>query len=339
MDDDESYPFRQTVCSFMGMTDDEHSSLLSSLPNELIFNDLRDASRRGYKAETCTPCNLHACALKSCSKRPAGCSGLDISQEDWCNTLKGKSVRATVHSATKPRDVQLGIDCNGLTRHRKNNAYTKPHVFCQRLRLLRVLQQVWENAAGDNDMKGEAVLRAYKSTWTSKLIPTQTFLRWDGPEQMESRNMVLSSGPHAVQYAVLNLIPGCAIPTFGFVAGYQVPRDPQLVGPVESFELCMTKPVLTPDGQLGWQEVGSFMKVWDYVADHTITEISHDLLSRLCSSLKIRNHSKLGHKRRVDAFLQHLGRDPAFIEEVLDEIPEHQPRPRQQVEQDRDEWD
>ena len=192
MADDISLHFREALCSFCGMTTDEPTGLLSSLPNELIFNDLRDARRRARKAEATAPCNMHACSLKSCQRRPHGCGVLELDQEDWCSPLKGKQIRAKVHDATKPKDVELGINCHGLTRHKSNTEYTKPHVFCQRLRLLQLLQKVWDEAAGDLEQRGEAVWKAYKQLWTSKLIPTQCFIKWSGCEDGPSRNMVLA---------------------------------------------------------------------------------------------------------------------------------------------------
>ena len=43
--------FRKIVCAVAGMSDQSTSSLLSSLPNELCFNDLRDAVKRSKKQE------------------------------------------------------------------------------------------------------------------------------------------------------------------------------------------------------------------------------------------------------------------------------------------------
>ena len=260
---------------------------------------------------------------------------MELEQEDWCSTLKGKHVRAKVHDATKPRDVELGINCNGLTRHKNNSDYTKPHVFCQRLRLLQLLQQVWDQSAGSMEQRGEAVFKAYKLLWTSKLIPTQCFIKWSGSGNDSTRNIVLASGPHSLQYMTLRKFANSDPPVFGCAAGYELHREPAFVGDLNGFEICLAKATLTLDGDLGWMQDGDFMHITDYVATHNILWIQADLLARVCSFLKIRGHTKLGHKRRVEAFLRHMEKDDCYINEILDELPDVQPRPRADAAEER----
>ena len=84
MRDPVSEPFRDAVKGVCGMTSNEINSLLSSLPSELCFNDLRDAGRRHKRAEKTDPKNLHCVASKSSEQTVHGmqdfgtqCRGLD----------------------------------------------------------------------------------------------------------------------------------------------------------------------------------------------------------------------------------------------------------------------
>ena len=39
----------------------------------------------------------------------------------------------------------------------------------------------------------------------------------------------------------------------------------------------------------------------------------------------------MGHRRRVEAFLREMGKEDDYIQSVLDEIPEKEPKPRRQA--------
>ena len=186
---EQSTKFREAVAAFAGCTGEGYDALLTSLPSELCYNDLRDAGRRHKKSEKTDPCNLHAVALKSCLRRLHGCQTLELGTSDWQSPLKGRNVKARVHQAVKATDVELGISCEGLTRHKVNNNLTKPHIFHQRLRLLKLLQARWETVAGDRDSRAEEVLAAYKLLWTSRLVPQGCFLQWTHRRSESSRQL------------------------------------------------------------------------------------------------------------------------------------------------------
>ena len=328
MSQDASLAFRRTLSSFAGLTSDSgFTPLLTSLPNELAFNDLRDSGRRHSKQEKADPCNMHAVCLKSCLRRPAGCETLDLADSDWTEPVRGRTVKARVHQALRPRDIELGIDCEGLTRHRVNTAYTKPHVFCQRLRLLQLLQAKWESTAGDLQDRRDAVLAAYKDMWISKLIPSQAFIHWKNMPQDNTRQLILSSGPHAVHLLPLRAVDNSE-PVSYTISDQVLPRDQVLVGDFDSFEVCLTSPVMAGNKTLAWAQKTSFMSIQQYVADYMIPGVAADALSKLCTALKLKGHTKLNYKKRLQAFLEHMGKDPAVIQELLDEIPDQAPRQR-----------
>ena len=324
MSRDASIPFRQSLRAFSGLTCGEFTSLLTSLPSELGFNDLRDASRRHQKSEKVNPNNVHSVLLKSCSKRLSGCMSLDLTDSDWMEPLKGKAIKTRVHAALKPRDVELGIDCTGLTRQRQNCAYTKPHVWCQRLRLLKLLQGVWESFRGSDEDRADHVVNAFKGLWTSKLVPRHCFIQWKSSPSEDVRYLVLASGPHALFSLLLRKIPGSNPVCYSTLAGPC--RDPRLVGDISSFEVAQAAPILSNTGGMAWCHKSPFMAIQDYIADYNMENLTAELLNKLCSSLKVRGVSKFGYKRKVQAFLEHLGKDQDSINAILEEIPDDAPR-------------
>ena len=136
MRDEIAKPFLSAVKSVVGMTSNAIDSLLSSLPSELCFNDLRDAGRRHKRAERTDPKNLHSVASKSSEKRSMGCKALSLTGEDWAVQMDRKTIKTSVYNALRATDTSLGIDSSGLTKNPSNVWLTKPHVFCQRLELL-----------------------------------------------------------------------------------------------------------------------------------------------------------------------------------------------------------
>ena len=321
-----SHPFRATVAAFAGVTGPGFDSLLSSLPSELAFNDLRDAGRRHSKFEKVNPSNLHAVCVKSASKRCCGAQLLQLEESDWESHFKGKTVRARVHQALRMKDVDLGVNCEGLTRHKNNKAYTKPHVFCDRLRLLQVLQKIWDAAAGDFEQKSDAVLAAYKAMFASKIVPCHCFLRWKQEPVSDTRRfMVLSAGPYALRVLPLEVVPDSNPVGFTF-KDKKPPRGLEVVGELMEVEMAFTEPALSADQKLMWIQTSGFMSLPQYVADYNILETASSLLSSICSALKMKGHTKLSHKKRVEAFLQHMEKDAAYISSILEEIPEHEPR-------------
>ncbi|OLP82487.1 hypothetical protein AK812_SmicGene36856 [Symbiodinium microadriaticum] len=318
------------VNSLCGITGEKPDSLLSSLPSELAFNDLRDAARRATKCETTAPSSLHSICLKSAINRPAGAAVLELQDSDWMQPYRGKSLKSHIHHSLKPKDCELGINADGLTRHKQNKAYTKPHIFHERLRLLKVLHGSWVKAAGELDERADAVKATLKTLWVSKLVPRHCFLQWRARRQGETeRRMVLSSGPHAALTVDLQRVPEVLPISYTF-AEPAIRRALVVVGDVDDVEIALTKPTLHQGKILGWAQTTDYMSLPQYVADHTISTVPATLLSQLCSALGMRGHGKMGHRRRVEAFLREMGKEDDYIQSVLDEIPEKEPKPRRQ---------
>ncbi|CAE7543093.1 icmt-1, partial [Symbiodinium necroappetens] len=321
MSEQQSAGFRETVAAFCGCTGANSDALLSSLPSELAFNDVRDCARRGQKSETSDIINLHAIGVKSCTKRPSGCETLELTTADWQKPLRGKGIKCRVHNALKCTDAELGVSAEGLTRHKSNRALTKPHVFHQRLRLLKLLQRRWENCTGDDDERHEHVVQGFKLMWSCRLVPRGSFLQWTASRSEDVRQLVLSSGPHGVLLLPLKAVRDEDSECFS-ISEYKVPRELVEVGPVDKAEVALAAVTLDKHGKLAWKQSTPFMSLPEFVADHTILEVQASLLCSLCSAMKLKGHSKLSHRRRVEAFLQELGRSQDYITGILEELPE-----------------
>lgn len=330
MQSSESADFRRLVKAVGGMTSSEPSSLLSSLACELCFNDQRDAGRRHSKNERVTPSNLHCISYKSSLVRTAGCKTLPIQDADWAQPLSSKAVKKTVWSSLRASDISLGVSSEGLTRHRSNAAFTKPHVFCNRLRLLKLLCDFWHSHVGTSEQKRAKVVGAYKTMWLSRLVPQQAFLRFKVSEDNEPDCPVLvaRSGPHSILCLHMDKVEGLNAYSFG---EWSAPRDEILILDHANVEVCLTKPVIAEKGWFGdnflaWEESGSWMSLLDFVADVSISTITAQLLTSLCSRLKIHGHSKLQHRLKVELFLRWMGRSEEYVAQVLAQIPEKPPR-------------
>ena len=325
-----SLPFRKTAEAMAGITSSQESSpMLTSLASELAFNDLRDSSKRHCKAEKANGANIHAVAIKSAETRNGGSDTIPLDDGDWAVDVKGQTVKSRVHSAMRATDKELGVSCEGLTRHRVNHCYTKPHVFCQRLRLLKVLKNEWQRLEGSLEDKQDKLLVRYKETWTSKVIPRHAFVQWKSEPSDVKRALVLTGGPYALRLLALQLLQGTDPPAFAAVAtGFS--RDETLVGPLDGVEVALTKPVLMPDSTLAWVHTTEWMAITHYVAHHAILETPAAILTSICSFMKLRGHGKLNHKKRVELFLREMQVDAKRIQEVLDELPEHETKKRQE---------
>eukprot|EP00438_Fugacium_kawagutii_P009613 Skav215639 [mRNA] locus=scaffold736:197173:203009:- [translate_table: standard] len=179
-------------------------SLMSSLPSELVFNDLRDTCRRAKKSDRTIPANLHSCAAKSVQSRTKALPTLGLEDKDWSSSLVHGghvSVKSSVHHAMRCTDASLGVSAHGLTKSKSNKALTKPHVFVARLEAFMLLRDCWTECDGDDDQKEKAVLEASRATWLCRLLTTHMFIRVEGSHGCEedSRLLILASGPNAIK--------------------------------------------------------------------------------------------------------------------------------------------
>ena len=230
-------------------------------------------------------------------------------------------LKTRVHHALKCTDSELGIDATGLTKHKTNKWYTKPHVLCQRLSLLKNLTRVYHKDIRpelDEECDRKELVQAYfKDSWVSKLVPKHYFFQSGKEAAEDKRALVLSSGPYVVRLLQVERIPGTDIFT---CKDRNLKVWEQFAGDASDVSVAPAAPRIVEE-QLSWEQASPFLSLAEYVATESILNVPRSLLSGLCSSLMLR-HSKLSYRERVRLFLQFMGKDKAYMESVLEEIPE-----------------
>lgn len=299
--------------------------LHSSLPSELCFNVLRDSARRHAKHSVQSPAAMHCLSWKAASLHNMGCKSLEVADLDWSTPLKAKSVKSTVHNSTRCTDKSLGISSEGLTRHRVNKWYTKPHIWCQRLHLLRVLSQIYTHELeGDVEQRTDAIMKMHDNMWLSKLVPEMWLMKdpqHDGSDLPEHTLLVSCSGPYTVACVKLSLQEG------GAYVLEKNPRTWMVVDTLERVKVAQAKASVETWG-LGWQKTSEWMTLPEWVADYGILTISATLLSALVAKMKLK-FGRLDHKHRVELFLRHMKKDEEYIQTVMGLLPEPKVRKRQ----------
>lgn len=306
-----------------GITNDMHGSLLSSVPVELTFNDLRDCSRRFSKPEMTSAPNLHSIISRSCAKRNPSVQTLLPEASDWAEPLPGKTVKRTVFDSSRATDQSLGVSTSGLTRKKAEFQLTKPHIFSYRLQLLQILHTKWVKCENKDEFIPEVV---FKKLWLACLLQPGVLFRLKGSEYEDRLFIVCKAGPYSVKCLELVALPeppNCCTVLGDFVGCYvDITLDD-----IESIQVAVSSPCVLPNlRMMGWRMTGDWMSLPMFVAHVSILSITAKLLSSLCSLLKIKGHSRLDHKRRVELFLRHYECSHEYITEIMDAIPEKPPR-------------
>eukprot|EP00435_Cladocopium_sp_Y103_P038796 s46_g10.t1 len=309
----------KAVC---GITHEMFGSLLSSVPVEMTFNDLRDACRRFSKQEVTTPVNIHSIVARSCHTRISGVDTLLPHGSDWSRPLAGKSVKKQVFDSSRCTDISLGLSTSGLTRKKADGDLTKPHIFSYRLQLLRVLHEIWVEDADHDNFNVE---RVFKKLWKSCLINTGVVFRFKaGQNKSDLVYMTLVAGPYSITALMLDFLdfkdeePALTLLNLNMVRVVEIPLTD-----ISEIEVGVTQPLaLSGCHRLGWRLQGEWMTIQSYVAYHGIYTLKAGLLHALCSDLGLRGHTKLDHKRRAELFMKHVGCPEDHISSVLESLPE-----------------
>lgn len=311
--------FMGVVKAACGITHENYGSLLSSVPVEHAFNDLRDAARRHAKNEVTNGTNLQSIVSRSCSHRNPAVETISVSSCDWGKPLSGKAVRKQVFDSSRASDSSLGLDTSGLTKKKSVTDFTKPHVFSQRLELLKILQLLWEN--GDEQFCVEG---AFKQLWLSSLAERGLLLKIGDSKQV---CIVLKGGPFSIRRLALQEVTSDEKQHFIVGDTEQFVIADPAVTHLERFQVCLaTVHMDQGSAQLAWRPCGLWMGLAEYVAKHSILRISAGALTGLCSLLKLRGYSKLDHKSKIALFLAHFGLSQEYIDSVLAQVPETKKR-------------
>lgn len=314
--------------------------LLSSLPSELTFNQLRDAARRHSKQERCSAAALHSVASKATTKHLFGCSSLELQDADWAAPIGRGTIKSSIHSGLRATDKELGISAEGLTRHKTNRNFTKPHVWTSRLDLVMELTNVFAEAEGSEEDKRVHVQNVHHDMWISKVVPELCFLRQktggadtDFPERAL---ITTRSGPYTV---------GCIKVKLDGETTYAFEEDPYMTviaQKLDQFEVALCRAVLAKEGHLLWQRDGQWMSIPDYIADHSIVTMPAALLASVMAKMKI-PCGKLDHVHRAELFLKHMERSNEWIETVVEQIAARQRKKKEKKEaifekEDGEDW-
>lgn len=321
--------FQSIVKATCGITCEFSGSLLSSVPVEMVFNDMRDAARRFSKCEVTTPSNMHSIVARSCKQRVSGMETVLPQAHDWSFSLNGKTLKRSVFDSGRLTDCQLGVSTSGLTRKKADVNLTKPHVFAYRLHLLEILHELWRHCDEPGNFSAEVM---YRKLWMSCLFETGLLMMIDLPRFANKTFLVLVPGPFSVACvevdAILEVENGCTLlddPTF-----IRIP-----ITDLQRVKVGKCTPIVLKDvKRMGWKLFGEWMSIQSYVAFESILRISAKILSSLCSELKIRGHSKLDHKRKVELYLKHMECDQEYIDAIMAQIPEKEVKPRKNPEQE-----
>lgn len=330
-----SDPFKAVVRSVAGMTNEKPHGLLTSLPSELAFNDMRDSCKRHTKQQKTAAHNLHSVACKSSMKRNMGCETVKVTTQEWGVPVPQKALKSSVFSALRQTDLSLGIAAEGLTRNKRSSLYTKPHKFCERLDLLQTLRQVHDSMPEQSDEdRRVACLNAFRDGWVSKLIPCHWLFAMEGQEEETNSLLVLRSGPHNILCIKVSKDDDGSM----FLAeGKRTRPFTILVTDFPKVRVASTEAIVAGQpAQLGWKRSSDWMDIPNWLADFGILKTPQAMLSKVCTKLKLRGHTKLDHYHRVELFLHHMGKSEEMIAEILESLPKkkekaHDQEPQQSL--------
>jgi len=284
---------------------------------------MRDCSKRFTKQEITTPSNVHSIVARSCAKRIPSVDTIIPTGSDWSMSLGAKTLKRSVFDSTRATDLGLGVNTTGLTRKKAESNLTKPHIFQHRLSLLHTLHGLWKTCPNRDEFVPDA---EFRKLWLSCLMETGVLIDVDLPTYVGRTFIVLTGGPYFVSCMELDAVPepqGCCTVIGSFEKRYVTIT----VTDITKVKVATTSPcVLQSQKQLGWKMVGDWMTLPQYVAFVSIGRIAAKLLYSLCSLCKIKGHSKLDHKRRVELYLRHHECDEEYINQVLSALPEKAPR-------------
>eukprot|EP00438_Fugacium_kawagutii_P020795 Skav230552 [mRNA] locus=scaffold2019:141:3280:- [translate_table: standard] len=325
--------FQAVIKAIAGITDDMHGPLLSSVPVELTFNDLRDCSKRFSKPEMTSAPNLHSIISRSCAKRNPSVQTLLPEASDWAEPLQGKTVKRNVFDSSRATDQSLGVSTSGLTRKKSEFQLTKPHIFSYRLHLLEILYKQWLTCENKDEFMPDVV---FKKLWISCLLQPGVLFCLELPEYQNRVFIVCKAGPYSVKCLELVALPeppNCFTVLGDFVACH---LDITLVD-MERIKVAVSSPCVLPHlHMMGWRAEGEWMSVPMFVAHVSILKITAKLLSSLCTLLKIKGHNRLDHKRRVELFLRYHECSHEYITEIMNALPEKPPRKKPSKDEAKD---
>ena len=179
---------RQTFLATVGLEDSGvQKSLLNSLNCELLFNDLRDSQKRVRRADFSSAAAVCCGAVKSGWVR-SPLESIRLDSRDWTGNEDMKLLKAAVLEKTRKIDKDLGVPMYDLINAQDLDYMTKPHVWCQQLRVYNALLK-------EHRQNSAVGLRCLlEKSWTSRMLTPRTLWKVEESSDADVR-LVLKSGP------------------------------------------------------------------------------------------------------------------------------------------------
>ncbi|CAE7564402.1 unnamed protein product [Symbiodinium sp. CCMP2592] len=290
---------------------DAEASLLTSLPCELIFNDLRDGERRGQKQDYRSPPAICCAAVKSgWSRSPL--AHIQLEGKDWSDRSSARHLKANIlQGAARATDKELGIPMQQLTNARVCEHITKPHVLTQRLQLYCCLSDEFSRSRAVNL---ELLLA---NSWPCKMLCAMCLWKVTADDESEVR-LVLQAGPWLTRYVTVE-----ATTVDNDVELYKIPTTAAVEDTLrfdgKSGLLSMATGVAHVEHGLLFRPQ-CFLHPTRFLLTHRIYNVTSTFVQSYCKLLGLQL-GKSTHQDRVRALLQKEGYEQEYITEVLDSLP------------------
>ncbi|CAE7945793.1 unnamed protein product [Symbiodinium sp. KB8] len=299
---------RVLACSLAGWTKANEAPVLQSLQCELMFNDMRDAERRHKKADFTKASNVCCAGIRSSWNRSPA-ESVHLNNLDWVEDEGFKALRAQVLNASRQNDKQLGISLQSLISDRNCSHLTKPHVFCERLRLYRSLLAFFAKKTCNQ----QEVQRRVDDAWPSALLGPGCVWLFDN-----KWFLILKTSQYFVRCLELKMkeaSPEAKLFVFESCNVWDS-MDVRLEG--QSFGLAC--PCVLEDCGLALQ-VNNFLTLPEYFCRHTILTVAAGTALQYCKWKGIKAAAKANHRERVRMILTDARMDGDYIRECCESVP------------------
>ena len=284
--------------------------MLTSLPCELCFNDLRDAERRSQKNEHRTAPALCTAAIKSGWAR-SPLSKLTLDSKEWAITDHARQLRTHILSNARQNDKDIGVPMTDLTNKQTLDHLTKPHVLTQRLRVFRSLR---DEFARNPDVNVE---KLFHDAWQWRLLQAGSLWKPDARNDDDVR-LIVSTGPYIVRY--LKVLPV----VFQEEHLFQIPKDnPNILCTIRFDSTCGELSVIIgrPSEEHGLLlQPEAWLAPKRFLLTHTILGVPAGFVAQYCKLCGI-GSQRSNHKERVRLLLESEHYPAEYIEETLDALP------------------
>eukprot|EP00438_Fugacium_kawagutii_P000972 Skav224483 [mRNA] locus=scaffold1302:842211:843020:- [translate_table: standard] len=236
-------------------------------------------------------------------------------------------MKASAYSVCKMTDKTLGINNFQLTRAKNNSALTKPHIFQQRLCLMKTLVAKYHSKKSSGmelDIRSEM-----SKMWVNQLAMPNFFLTWKDRAEDPFQFLIIGKSPWMTLCYKLEKRGN----SWGFSKDhFGAKRFQELcLQDFDSILMAASETCLEDPGDfvsVAWKRTTEWMPMTEFVCEYWILTIPAKLLSSICRHLKIKGYSQLCHRERCRKFLEHCGYDSDRIDEILILLPEKPPRKR-----------